>query len=115
MIKKIVASVLVAGALAGCGGGLDGRYDVVYKVTGSTDQASLTMATSSGGTSQIKVSLPYSTPASTYKDGDFMYISAQNQRSSGSVTTAIYVDGELWKSTTSTGAYVIATASGSCC
>jgi hypothetical protein len=115
MIKKIIASALVAVALAGCGGGEDETYSVYYKVTGSTDRAGLTLRTSSGGTAQLTVNLPYTDPAMTFAKGDFLYISAQNERSSGSVTTTIYVDGKPWKSTTSSGAYVIATASGSCC
>jgi len=41
-----------------------------------------------------------------------VYLSAQNQQDRGTITCAIYVDGLQFKTSTSTGAYVIATASG---
>ena len=47
----------------------------------------------------------------TSHDGRFLYVSAQNQNNSGSVTTKIYVDGKQKKESTSSGAYVIATSS----
>jgi hypothetical protein len=43
----------------------------------------------------------------------FAYISAQKDGGSGSVTATIYVDDNIFKTATSTGAYVISTASGS--
>lgn len=43
---------------------------------------------------------------------EFLYLSAQNRGSSGSITVIIIVNNEVWKSSTSSGAYVIATASG---
>jgi hypothetical protein len=43
----------------------------------------------------------------------FVYVSAQNQGSSGTVTATIYRDGSVFETATSSGAYVIATASGS--
>jgi hypothetical protein len=41
---------------------------------------------------------------------EFVYISAQNNQDN--VTVKIIVDGDTFKESTSTGAYVIATASG---
>jgi hypothetical protein len=46
-------------------------------------------------------------------EGQFLYISAQNNNSSGTVKVRIDVDGKTFKSGSSTGAYVIATATGS--
>lgn len=114
-MKTKVLALLAAVALTACGDGdFTGRYDVVYEVTGSAQSASLTWATTGGGTSQQTVNLPWNIKY-TMRDGDFVYISAQNQGKTGSVTTTIKADGKTFKSTTSTGAYVIATASGSCC
>ena len=45
--------------------------------------------------------------------GTFVYVSAQNNQASGTVVVTIYRDGEVFKTSTSMGAYVIATASGS--
>ena len=118
--------------LASCGGGGDAENAngngtsgqkpgsgtasaiVTYAVSGSTNKASLTYSNSQGGTAQQTVSLPWSTQY-TMKAGDFLYISAQNENASGSVTTEIRINGYAFKNTTSVGAYVIATSSGSCC
>ncbi len=91
-----------------------GSYLVTYSVSGSTKSASLTYANSQGGTAQETVSVPWSKQY-TFKKGDFLYISAQNEQDTGSVTTDIRVNGVLTKTATSSGAYVIATASGTCC
>ena len=91
-----------------------GTYTVLYVVSGTATQASLTYSNSQGGTAQETVNLPWQRQFSMIK-GDFLYISAQNQGDTGSVTTEIRVNGVQFKSTTSSGAFVIATASGSCC
>lgn len=88
-------------------------YTVKYEVTGSATSASLTYQNRDGGTSQESdVYLPW-TYSFTAEAGDFLYISAQNNGEYGSVTTTIYLNGTQVKTSTSTGAYVIATASGS--
>ena len=116
---------------AGCGGGSDaeagspsssngtggagtGSHTVSYQVTGSARSAMLTYANAQGGTEQATVALPWSADYNM-SQGDFLYISAQNQDSAGDVTTTIQVDGSTFKTSTSSGGYVIATASGSCC
>ena len=122
--------VAVIALQASCGGGDSGGTQsgatglppghgassatVTYTVTGSTNAANLTYQNSQGGTVQQKVGVPWSFEY-TMKDGDFLYISAQNENATGSVTTEIRINGFLYKTTTSNGAYVIATASGSCC
>jgi len=88
---------------------------VLYKVSGTALTVDVTYENSSGGTSQVSgVSLPwqyqFSVTGSAYH---FLYVSAQNSGSSGSVTSEIYVDGKVDKSSTSSGAYVIATSSSS--
>ena len=126
------AAGLALALLASCGGGGDsgGTQDngaigpppgsgattavVAYTVSGSTNSASLTYANSQGGTVQQTVAVPWSIQY-TMRAGDFLYISAQNQNDVGSVTSEIRINGYPFKTTTSNGAYVIATASGSCC
>lgn len=89
-------------------------HTVTYKVTGTATSASLTSENSGGGTEQISDAyIPWETTYYTMQTGDFVYISAQNNGEYGSVTSEIYVDGALFKTSTSSGAYVIATTSGS--
>lgn len=106
--------------LTACGGGdQPGSASVSYSISGDgTTAASLTYANATGGTEQKTVTLPTTVPTSgTYSipPGQFLYISAQNQSSSGSVTVKIMINGNVWKQSTSSGAYAIATASGGCC
>jgi len=84
---------------------------VEYRISGSTDRASLTYVTNTGGIEQRTVNLPYSIIYHEFDYRDFHYISAQNERDNGSVTVSIYSDDRLVESATSSGAYVIATAS----
>lgn len=87
--------------------------EVEYKITGTATKVDVTLENSSGGTEQYgDVYLP---KTYTYYDfpGYYLYISAQNQGETGSVTVSIYVNGNLYKTSTSSGAYVIASASGS--
>jgi len=86
---------------------------VEYRVTGTCSRVDVTYQNSDGGTSQVtNKSLPWSYTF-TGGTGDFVYVSAQNQEKNGSVTCTIYRNGNVFKTSTSSGAYVIATASGS--
>lgn len=83
-----------------------------YRVTGS--RASLTYSNCTAGTSQVgAANLPWSFTCSSVPSGQFVYISAQNTGDSGTVTVSIYKRGVLYRTSSSTGAFVIATASGS--
>lgn len=74
----------------------------------------ITYATVDGGTEQRTVNGGYVyTVESGVRSGTFVYISAQNQCDSGDVTVRIYKRGNVFKQASSSGAYVIATASGS--
>jgi len=85
---------------------------VIYVVTGTAAKASVTYTNSTGGIEQISaVSLPWEKSFSTFSD-DYVSISAQNQGESGTIETVIYVDGKEFKKSSSTGEYVIASASG---
>jgi len=86
---------------------------VTYVVTGTASRASMTYATADSGTAQQGArGLPWQ--HSWVADmGEFAYLSAQNDGSSGCVTVEIKLDNAPWKSTQSCGAYVIASVSGS--
>jgi uncharacterized repeat protein (TIGR02543 family) len=86
--------------------------EVVYRITGTASSVDVTLNNPTGGTEQYSnVPLPKEYSYSSFSD-DFVYISAQNQGEYGTVTVSIYVDGVLFKTSSSSGAYVIATASG---
>lgn len=124
-----VAGVVLATMLSACGGGSSdnssnnsfGPSDdptasiVTYTVTGSlTNKAMVTYKTSGGATFQSTVTLPWSY-FSSFNKGDFLYVSAQNQSSSGTVMTEITGSVGTLAYAGSSGPYGIATASKSCC
>lgn len=87
-------------------------YAVKYKVTGSATSVSLTIENKDGGTSQFShKSLPWTYTFTSNYD-TWVYCSAQNNDQSGTVTVTIYVNDNVFKQSTSEGAYVIASASG---
>ena len=88
-------------------------YRVKYKVGGTTSQASVTYQNAEGGTEQMDVRVPWEKTIGTVERGGFLYLSAQNYEDSGSITCEIWVDGRMWKHSTSSGAYVIASCNGS--
>lgn len=92
--------------------GYSTTYRVTYKVTGTASRASLTYENEQGGTEQTKVGIPWQQSMSV-KRGAFLYLSVQNEGKIGSITCEIWVDGVKWKESTSSGAYVIASCSGS--
>lgn len=109
---KLVFSVLLCVLLCGCI--LDPQHDVRYEVKGGAgvSKTLITYENASGGTSQTTTSsLPW-TYSFKAKSGRWVYVSVQNGHSDGGVQANIYVDGDLWKTSTSNGGYVIATASG---
>ena len=84
---------------------------VEYSITGTASTVFVSLNNATGGTEQFgNVSVPHTYRYDNFTDW-FLYISAQNQGESGSVTVTIYLNGEIVKTSTSEGAYVIATAS----
>lgn len=86
---------------------------VTYRVTGvGTRTADVTYTNAQGGTEQKKVVLPwqssFSVPGSTRL---FLYLSTQNNGSSGDISCDILLDGQAYKHSTSSGGYTIATCS----
>jgi hypothetical protein len=95
-----------------------GKHEVIYHVTGTAATVDLTMSTPGGGTSQqsgLRVPVMNNNGDEGLRTkmdrGEFAYVSAQNNGSSGSVTCEIEVDGVTVEHTTSSGAYVIASCS----
>lgn len=87
------------------------EYYLEYEISGTTSSVSVTLNNPSGNTEQFDpVSVPHTYSYKTFPDS-FYYISAQNNESSGSVTVSIYRRGKLIETATSSGAYVIASAS----
>ena len=103
-----LAGALVAVGVGACGGGSSTeptRFSAVeYRVTGTATRASMTYATSGGGTAQqADRTLPWSFDT-TMSRGEFVYISAQNSGSSGCVNVEIRVRSQSFRSTQSCGA-----------
>lgn len=88
------------------------RRQIEYRVTGTASRVSLTYQNGSGGTEQKDVALPFNTSFTT-ASGSFLYLSAQNNGDRGTVICTISVDGAVFKTSTSDGAYKIAGCSGS--
>jgi hypothetical protein len=87
--------------------------DIKYSVSGTASTVDITMSNKDDNTEQKgDVSVPWSYSFTKTDSGyQFLYISAQNQHDTGTVTVKIVIDGETVETATSEGAYVIATAS----
>ena len=114
-IKFLFTFIVLVFTIFGCStcnkiDNLSKEKTIKYEVTGTAKTVSITMNNATGGTEQFsEVPTPWS-KSFKMKSG-FLYISAQNQTSSGTVTVKIYVDGKVTQQSTSKGEYVIATAS----
>lgn len=85
---------------------------VTYNVTGTAHRASLTLENDTGGTDQFTVNVPWREQYSRFTRNDFVYVSAQNEGTSGTLICEIRVNGILEYSGSATGQYAICTASG---
>lgn len=86
-------------------------YLVTYEVVGTARSADLTYQNAEGDTVQKTIHTPWRLNLEA-APGAFLYLSAQNNNASGSVTCRIYVTGQLVRHATSTGAYKICDVSG---
>ncbi len=116
-IFLVLALVLLSLTLLSCdsgdsSSGGEGSHQITYQVTGSASAVFITLLTPGAVTAQFSGVTPPWSVNYTLTSGFFLYISAQNQTSSGSVTVSIYEDGNLLKQSSSSGAFVTATASG---
>ena len=82
-------------------------YKVTYRVRGTAGRVALTYRNREGGTEQSVVPLPWQVSFDA-RAGSFLYVSAQNQDTSGSVTCEILLEEVTRSTTTASGAYVIA-------
>lgn len=110
-MKRLALCILFV-ACSACSGKnpLTGSGTVIYKIDGSALRADLTYSGEAGSTiQQAGVALPAqrSVPAHS---GDFLYISAQNDGSTGCVHVSIISGTKTLNEATSCGAFVIATA-----
>ena len=126
--RSSFASILLLLIVVGCGalwllgdvgrslpstGRTTASHTVTYKISGTARGASLTYTNASGGIEQQEaVALPWQQSFSARR-GQFVSISAQNAGRSGSITCEILLDGVSVKTSTSEGAYRIASCSGS--
>ncbi len=86
--------------------------EVEYRITGTAKSVNVTLSNERGETSQYSnISLPYSFTYDNFYD-NWLYLYAQNNGDYGSVKVSIFKNGMLYKTTSSYGAYVIATVSG---
>lgn len=86
---------------------------VKYTVFGTAGRVDVTLENDSGGSEQHgDMAVPY-TYYGRFEPGDFVYISAQNQGTSGTLTCAIWVGDTVVSSGKASGAYSICSASGS--
>lgn len=87
-------------------------FAVEYRITGTAPSVDVTYQNASGGTEQRhSVRLPFSFKF-TAAEGQFLYISAQNDGQSGSVVCQILLNDVEQKRSESSGAFVIADCSG---
>jgi hypothetical protein len=90
-------------------------YNVTYYVEGTANAAEITYQNATGGTQMEEVKLPWQKRIYNVGRRAFVYISAQNQGTSGTVKVRIVVNGSEFKKSESSGRYSIASASGTCC
>jgi hypothetical protein len=114
-MAKLITLALIAFLTACATEPPDETYTFVYSITGTATSASLTYACGEtrGQIADVKVpdSMSFTT---TMRRGDriWLYHSAQNGGATGSITTTITVNGTVFRTNTSHGAYTIASASG---
>ena len=113
-MKRLIAIALiicVAGLLSAVCGYTTTPAKVEYEITGTASTAFVTITNATGGTEQFSdVPVPHKYTFDEYGYW-YLYISARNEGDAGSVTVNIHVDGRLVARSTSSGAYVTATAS----
>ena len=114
IISITVVILLFSFALA-CNGSFANsrKIDVVYEFGGSAKEVSITYSNKNGDTEQRNgIKNNQSIQFQDVPINTFLYISSQNQTDSGTIVVSILVNGKEWKSSESSGAYAIATASG---
>jgi hypothetical protein len=109
--RRLLSLIVLLSLLTACGASPNTSHVVTYRMTGTAYSASLTYQNASGGTEQKDARLPWEWSFAAV-NGQFVYISGQNRGTAGAVTCAILLDGAIVKTSTSDGAYKIASCSG---
>ena len=87
-------------------------YSVRYEVTGTAESVLITYADEKGKIMQLNdIALPWKKIISVEK-GDNLTLIAQNQKDTGSITVRIYIDGKLFKESSSSEPHGIANVTG---
>ena len=88
-------------------------HAITYRVTGSgLGVVDLTYQNANDASEQMNdVAMPWTLKFNA-RPGQFLYVSAQNQKQTGTVICEILLDGVVVKTARSSGAYVIASCSG---
>lgn len=109
---KILLVITTLCLLLACSNPFDTSIDVRYEVTGTAEAVNITYENDSGGISQVSnIQLPWSMSFSGNPE-DYVYLYAQNQGETGSITVTIFKDGDVFRRATSQGSFVIASVSG---
>ena len=109
-IKKVLFLTIVvfSGLLVSC----EKEDTVKYEVNCSPSGFDITYENSSGNTEQKSISSNSWVTTFTGNQGDFVYISAQAKNENATITVKISYQGDVIEEASSSGDYVIATASG---
>ena len=121
----IVLALLIVGLVVSCNNRgktaspvVPTTRTVTLEVTGTALSVDITLQVGKTQSQQSKVTVPMRTKDGSLltfsaQPGDFLYISAQNQGDTGTVTCSIKEEGVEVSTNTSSGAYVIASCDGS--
>jgi hypothetical protein len=86
--------------------------NVTYEVTGDADSVDVTLSNDTGGQEQYNdVPLPFRMDYGGFNER-YVYLYAYNEGDSGTITVNIYVNGNLFKTATSSGPYTNAVVYG---
>lgn len=86
---------------------------VQYQISGSAISASVTLQNATGDTEQQDITLPWTYPTFHASSGQFVYVSAQiSDNDPATITCKILFNGSVYKTSTSTGRYMIVQCSG---
>jgi hypothetical protein len=112
-IKYIFILIVISLLVSSCRyrGTHDEEKIVKYEITGTAHRVNIIMVNGRGETEQFDhIKIPWE--RNIYPKSGVLYLSVQNQKEYGSVTARIWVNGKIIKETTTSGAYVISTVSG---
>jgi len=110
-LLNLILIILFAGSFNSCED-LFENGKVTYEVTCYPSNFSITYENSSGNTEQQSVSSNSWSTSFSAQSGDFVYISAQAENENADIYVSIKYKGNIIEESSSSGDYVIATASG---